>query len=802
MSASVSSLTCTESECRRAGAGWRQVAGGLLVIGAVTALVAGWLFTGGTLMGQDTATFFLPVFSLLGERLRAGHLPVWNPYQFSGAALLADPESGWFYWPAMILFTIFPALLAAQIFLVVHLLLAAFGSFFLGRLLGFSVLGATAAGLAYELNGLVLGRSVCCPVYLQTAAWLPICLIAAELALVAGTWLRRLGWWWLGAFAVSQVIAAWLGQGTYYVLLVFMGYVVYRGVIEPVSTRPAGWRQRLGTTAFTGIVIGGGGVALAAAAILPRFEFRRVSNLATGYGGNLAWAASSGGWHLRDFDNRFLEPNLTYLGGAIFGLAIVAILTLGRRYAMPFWTAMAIGMLLLTTKSINPLQRLLFLVLPEFESLHRHWPERATVVFYLAPAMLAGGVITDLQRRRHGQGRWVFCALLPPTSLLLIVNRGGSVGRGAVYAACLTALLLAGAVLIRSRLLRRLAPALLTGVIVVDLLAAGHAASAHGPYGGFHRLDGDFFQPDGATRFLAAQTGGPFRFFGYDPVYRMIESDNGEVTYYRYQFADPGTRDLLVNNLGTLFGVSDIQGYNPLHLANYDRFLDVLNGVAQEYHGTWVLPTGFTSPLIDMLGVRYVIVPTGPTPDRPEIAPLKAEWPTVYEDDAVMILENRNAFPRAWLVDRATEGTAATLQQRLDAGSIDLRHEAIVDTSPPALAPAVPGATEDVTVITYTPESMRLTVTSSSPALLVTSEVAYPAWHAYVDGKRANVITANVAFRAVPVPAGTHSIEFRYESRALDAGLLISGLGYAAMLGSFAFIWVDRRRSATAPPPS
>lgn len=778
----------------------RQIAAGLLVIVAVTIAVTAWLFAGGTLMGQDTATFFLPMFSFLGDRLRAGHLPVWNPDQFSGAAFLADPESGWLYWPAMILFTIFPALLAAQIFLAVHLLLAAFGSFFLGRLLGFSVLGATAAGLAYELNGLVLGRSVCCPVYLQTAAWLPVCLIAAELALVAGTWLRRLGWWWLGAFAVSQVIASWLGQGTYYALLVLGGYVLWRGVVAPRHPAPD-WRGRLARALLTGLAIVAGGALLAGAAILPRFEFRRVSNLASGYGGDLAWAATSGGWRLRDFDNRLLEPNLTYLGGALFALAIVAVLTLGRRHGMPFWALMAVAVLLLTTRWINPLQRLLFVLLPQFESLHRHWPERATVVLYLAPAMLAGGVITHAGRHGRPPARWLAAALAPPILLLLILARGGSVGRFAIYAACVTSLLIAAAVSPRWRVPTWLAPAALTTVLTVELLAAAHVASAHGPYGGFHRLDAAFFQPDGATRFLTAQSGGPFRVFGYDPVYRELESNNGEVTYYRYQFALPGTRALLVNNLGTLFGVPDIQGYDPLQLEAYVRFMRVLNGAAQEYHGSWVLPTGLGSPLLDMLGVRYVLVPTGATPARPEIATLKSSWATVYRDDGVTILQNPAAFPRAWLVHRATPGDDQTVQQRVDAGTIDLRSEAIVDRPVPGLTPAPAGMPERVGVTRDTPESMRLTVTASSPALLVTSEVAYPAWHAYVDGNPVETVTANVAFRAVPVPAGTHTVEFRYESRALNAGLLLSGIGYIAMIGSLGAIWLERRRRAATAPP-
>src|ERR671915_365585 len=75
-------------------------------------------------VGKDTVTQYYPWYSYLGERLRSGDIPAWNPYQFSGAPFAADPLSGWTYLPAMILFTILPVSTAAGSYLFVHLLLA------------------------------------------------------------------------------------------------------------------------------------------------------------------------------------------------------------------------------------------------------------------------------------------------------------------------------------------------------------------------------------------------------------------------------------------------------------------------------------------------------------------------------------------------------------------------------------------------------------------------------------------------------------------------------------------------------
>ena len=56
---------------------------------------------GGIVVGKDTVTQYYPWYSYLGERLRSGDIPAWNPYQFSGASLAAEPLSGWTYLPAM-----------------------------------------------------------------------------------------------------------------------------------------------------------------------------------------------------------------------------------------------------------------------------------------------------------------------------------------------------------------------------------------------------------------------------------------------------------------------------------------------------------------------------------------------------------------------------------------------------------------------------------------------------------------------------------------------------------------------------
>ncbi|MEJ7763795.1 MAG: YfhO family protein, partial [Thermomicrobiales bacterium] len=82
----------------------------------------------------------------------------------------------------------------------------------------------------------------------------------------------------------------------------------------------------------------------------------------------------------------------------------------------------------------------------------------------------------------------------------------------------------------------------------------------------------------------------------------------------------------------------------------------------------------------------------------------------------------------------------------------------------------------------YEPDAVSIVTTAASPGLLVVSEVYERGWRAYVDGARVDVLPTHHALRGVPIPAGEHTVEMRYEPLALRVGLPISVLTAAAMV--------------------
>jgi uncharacterized membrane protein YfhO len=88
-------------------------------------------------------------------------------------------------------------------------------------------------------------------------------------------------------------------------------------------------------------------------------------------------------------------------------------------------------------------------------------------------------------------------------------------------------------------------------------------------------------------------------------------------------------------------------------------------------------------------------------------------------------------------------------------------------------------------------------VETDHPALLLLSEIYYPAWKASIDGKPAKVQCANYALRAISVPPGKHTIICKYSDHSFKRGLLISIITLIAAAGAFIWISLKNKNEAT-----
>jgi uncharacterized membrane protein YfhO len=71
---------------------------------------------------------------------------------------------------------------------------------------------------------------------------------------------------------------------------------------------------------------------------------------------------------------------------------------------------------------------------------------------------------------------------------------------------------------------------------------------------------------------------------------------------------------------------------------------------------------------------------------------------------------------------------------------------------------------------------VALTVESARPGFLILRDTYYPGWSATVDGRPVPLLRADVLFRAIPIEAGTHTVELRYRSLPFERGALIAAV--------------------------
>ncbi|MDQ4100237.1 MAG: YfhO family protein [Chloroflexota bacterium] len=758
---------------------------------AFVALLAGILFSARNLLlepiraGLDAVIFFWPMYAFLGDQLRAGNIPGWNPHQFAGAPFAADPESGWMYLPAMMVFGLLPLGAAIRLYMTLHLLLAGIGTFALGRMLGMTSAGALTAGWGFSFSGLMSDRTRCCYLHVQVATWIPWALIGIELALRARNHRVRVGGWLLAGVAISQMLGGWLGQGAYYGLLVVASYVCYR-VFTPVPWTLYAAVRRLPRLLLHGVVPLVIGLGLAAPGILPRLAYEDRSNLAHGYAGVAGFAADLGGWTATSQIAALLSPSGWYIGVSVAALACISLIVAGRRFAVPYFASLTVVTFILGLEAITPLHRL-FALLPRFQEIHDHIPERIALALALGPAMLAGAAVSTvapMARQPMNGRRTAMNAVSRPQELrrsrtLLSLRSARRTARGDRL----------------FTLTRKILPAALALFVAVDLTTAA-ASRLSNP--AFARVDiAAITEPNATARQLSGE--GELlapRFFGFDPSLQFTLHD--QQTYYRHLFQNPLTAWLLVNNQATLWSLADVQGYNPLQLGRYTSFLTALNGMPQEYHGAYVLPSGLGSPLLPLLGSEYIVVPRQIDPGKPALLHLASALPEVWRDDRVRILHFEPALPRAWIVHEAITRSEAETLPLMASGAVDFSRTVVLNETLPSSAPAEPAATatSDATITAYEPDALTVETTTSAAGILVLSEVYDDGWQATVDEESVPLMVANHAFRAVPIPAGNHIVRLTYTPPGLVPGLSILVLTVVTLIVAGALaIWRDRERS-------
>ena len=408
---------------------------GLLVI--VSLSVADGLLANVVPYERDTTVFYFPLMSWVAQRLHQGELPLWTPQVFGGYPIFADGEIGLAYPPLLLALLVLPPDRAFVVLRLLHLSIAALGTFALARTWRLPYSSAVLAGVVFAL-GNFLQAQIHHENIVRTASWLPVMLAAVERALRSSGWRAQLRWTMLATLPLGLAGLSLHSQMLAIDLLILAGYGAFRWAVGPLAVvgTARAWLSRLLAVTRVCAPVGLIGLCLAGVQLVPLIELAGFSRRGSGipYSESAAYSLTFFGLVQAIFPYVFRGPDnqqwglwthwesYLYIGLVPLALASVALVCVRRREVLAWGVMGGLG-LILALGQYSPINlHYLLWLLPGLSGLRA--PGRFTVVVVLAGGMLAAYGLAWLQTLRASAS----AARRPTAAPLLVVVAVGLAG--------------------------------------------------------------------------------------------------------------------------------------------------------------------------------------------------------------------------------------------------------------------------------------------------------------------------------------------------------------------------------------
>jgi hypothetical protein len=279
------------------------------------------------------------------------------------------------------------------------------------------------------------------------------------------------------------------------------------------------------------------------------------------------------------------------------------------------------------------------------------------------------------------------------------------------------------------------------------------------------------------TGFSAADlawNNGPNESTGLPPVtYDALRHDTADATValLRRRLAEtagPDRRDRVEMvgigyhwpNLSLAHGFDHLFGHNPLRLLDFARISGVGDTVAAPDQRTFApLFPSYRSAFADLFGLR--LIATGVPVEQIDTSLKPGDLILLDRTPNAYVYENPRALPRVMLI---TNWRQADFEELIRTGwpDVDPRRTVLFERAPAQL-PVTPGAPVGMArIVRYANTEVIVEVDAPGGGFLLLNDVWHPWWRAEVDGAPADILKANVIFRAVAVAAGRHQIRFSF----------------------------------------
>ncbi len=145
------------------------------------------------------------------------------------------------------------------------------------------------------------------------------------------------------------------------------------------------------------------------------------------------------------------------------------------------------------------------------------------------------------------------------------------------------------------------------------------------------------------------------------------------------------------------------------------------------------------------------------------------------EDGKPVALINPAANGNAWFVEKINWVNSADEEMKV-LDSLDTKNIAVMNVKTNEYKGNIEkDSTASILLKTYRPNYLKYTSNNSKNGFGVFSEMYYQnGWKATIDGKEAQIYNVNYVLRGLSIPAGKHTIEFKFEPQVVQTGSRIA----------------------------
>lgn len=686
---------------------------------------------------SDLLHFNFPVKELLSQSLKNNSLPIWTDLIGTGFPVLAESQVQAFSLINIILFKVFPTVIAFNAGYVVSFLLFSLGMYLVARDQGYSRFTSFLCSFLFTFSGFNIVRIQHYNT-LSGICYMPFIFLFTKRFIKN----RNTSPWLVLPFLISQFMLSAHMQTIFLTSVFFLiVFSVWRFMYKPP--------QLSRETKIRMIIIILISLGLSFIQLLPTFEYftqsergnliKLFTTTKTGLSGYnfiqfiqpyFYGDIRNGTYSLINNDPNFWE-SFNYIGILPFILATLSLFYVkkNRRIAL-FWIVMLI-LIILAFEGNSPLY--LFYALPPLSFFH------------------------------------IYVRFLPYIFFLLILLTGF------VYQKIVDRL-------VAKPLFKYLVALTIIAISFIDLW---RFASSYNPSDNVSEI----LQTPQTARYLSEHKPGRVYSLGSETLWRPIFTSYGWKDINRYKYAI----NMLNPNVNMIYNVPNTDVYAGFFLQKQLFVNSLIRSDFDMDNQTTTASlsaTGIT--MLRLTGTDYVITPFVLTnPELNRVFDVKSPYKDLGD---IHIYNLPTAMHRYYIAYRiASVSGMRETAVNLNDPSWGQKYDAIINDGDRRLISNKPPNT-NIEVKAYTDTNKIFYYNSDNDGYFLLLTYLYPGWEAKVDGKKTSIVNGNISSIAVFAPKGAHRIEFTFVPKSLYLGAVVSGIS-VVLYGALIIVQVRRKHS-------